>query len=117
MATVLLVEDDPTYMRDVETSLRQGRPGISILFATLLCEVPGLLEKNQVDLIVWDELLPDGRASNTAIPEASKTFRGPMIANSNFPVLRRAQLLAGCTHEKGTQSLTSLVLELLARIP
>lgn len=116
MPTLLIVEDDVNYRREIQRNLLERRPDIKVLFATYLHEVPDLLSGNHVDLIVWDERLPDGRATNRAIPETAKTFRGPMIANSDLEASRRLQLQVGCTHTKGATGLTSLVLELLANI-
>lgn len=116
MPTILIVEDDVNYRRDVQRALLERKPDLNVLFSTYLYEVPGLLAGNHVDLIVWDEKLPDGRASNRAIPETAKTFKGPMIANSDMETSRQLQLQTGCTHTKGATGLVSLILELLKEI-
>lgn len=116
MPTILIVEDDVGYREEIQRALLARKPNLNVLFATFLREVPGLIGRGNIDLIVWDERLPDGRASDEAISKTSQTFRGPMIANGGMQKTRNLQLQAGCTHTKGANELISLILELLAEI-
>ena len=55
-ATVLIVDDDATFVRFVMRTL--GRSGYTVLSAADGCEVPDMLANHQVDLLLLDLQMP-----------------------------------------------------------
>ena len=98
MPKILMVEDNVECCEYVRRYFQTHRPDIEVVFATHLREVPRLLTEGQWELIVWDERLPDGKASEGAIQAAKGIFTGPMIANSDTWKSVQKQMRAGCTH-------------------
>lgn len=54
--TILVVDDDVQFLTFVDRTLKRG--GFSVITATDGCEVPDILERNRIDLMLLDLQMP-----------------------------------------------------------
>lgn len=112
MQTVLIIEDHQAFQEMLADHFTSR--GVEVWQAFKLWQAKLFLSKvEEIDVIVWDEDLPDGKSSDGLIQEFRNEFSGPMIAASSNHDKRKRQESAGCDHESEPDDLIDSIHQVL----
>ncbi|MFN8388931.1 MAG: response regulator [Bdellovibrionota bacterium] len=97
---VLIVEDDPNFLKVVEVRLKSWLPEVTLFHAGTLADARALLDnpEHEFDLLILDQHLPDGLGSTLVIHPRIQTAAILAVSADDAPELPASALRAGAQH-------------------